>query len=180
MKFLVVLLFGFVLLACAAWWGWETMYPKFLDKWSELAPPSFPVDRVLTDRTGRTVAVRVLARSDTEVRFVRESDGVGFQYAIASLSDADQAFLRRFPTSPLGPLPEQATLAAQHSREVALRRERAELEHRIALWMLELEKVNTKSPSHSRDEIRQRVDDAKNRIVDIDKLLLDLAFRASR
>ena len=144
--------------------------------------PTLPVERTLTDRTGRTVAVRILACDEDEVQFIRLSDHVMFFHPIASLSDADQAFIRRLPMSALR-APTDTTRAANApatiSRTAILQRERAELEHAIILLELELEKRNDKSPTLSPDQLEQRIDDCRNRIIDIDQELLELAFRAN-
>jgi hypothetical protein len=146
------------------------------------ATPDFPINRVITDRIGRKIAARLLARSTTEVQFLRESDGNPYQYPIASLSDQDQAFLRNYPATTLGALPTPSRSSSINNPSLAethLRRERAELEHKIQLWNLELRKQNNKSPILSNDQIKQRIHDCANRIVDIDKQLLEFSFRSA-
>jgi hypothetical protein len=155
--------------------------PVLQDTPTAHATPRFPVERVLTDRNGRTVAVRLLARSATEVQFMRSSDGRSFQYAIASLSDSDQAFLWNFPVTTLAALPVQPVNNKTGTMSLAeghLRRERGELEHQIALLRLELQKCDDKSPTLSRDQLERRISAHRNRIVDIDKGLLEIAFQA--
>lgn len=168
-------------LGVAGWFAYSNWLESGAWFGARSAPP-LPVERTLTDRTGRTVAVRILARDEDEVQFIRLRDQVMFFHPIASLSDADQAFIRRLPTSALR-APADATRAANApatiSKTAILQRERAELEHAITLLELELEKRNDKSPTLSPDQIQQRIDDCRNRIIDIDKELLDLAFRAN-
>lgn len=165
--------------------GWYGVTHGHLDlpNWTAKANArAFPVDRVLTDRTGRTVAARLLARDAAQVRFLRTSDGNIYHYPLSSLSDQDQAFLREFSATRLDPLPSATPRPAQASADARatahLQNERAELAHRINLLSLELEKRDSKSPTLSRDQIERRIIDARNRIIDIDKELLDLAFRS--
>ncbi len=164
-------------LAVGGWYGYRHWYAK---------SAAFPVQRLLTDIRGRTVSVRILARDDDEVRFVRLSDNTAYRYPIDSLSVADREFLRRYPVTLLpsteSPTPSladpsvrssPATVAADH-----LRRERAELEHQIELLQLELEKEAPVSPKLSKDQLKKQIAEHQNRIIDIDEQLLDMAFRA--
>jgi hypothetical protein len=166
----------------AGWYGYTRWYSKPSPATAAPARPIFPAEHVLTDRAGRTMPARLLARDASVVRFVRTSDGTSYDYPIGSLSDDDQRFVRQFPesrldqlvASPAGP----GKPPAESPAVSRLRIERAELEHRIALMNLELQKQDNKTPTLPRDEIQQRMRDCRNRIIDIDKELLEIAFRS--
>jgi hypothetical protein len=162
----------------AGWYGYTRWYSKPSPTTAAPARPAFPAEHVLTDRTGRTVPARLLARDASVVRFVRASDGTSYDYPIGSLSDEDQRFIRQFPESRLDQLVASPAGSGKSPAVSRLRIERAELEHRIALMNLELQKQDNKTPTLPRDEIQQRMRDCRNRIIDIDKELLEIAFRS--
>jgi len=164
------------------WYGYQEWYPKLQPVLGVPAQPRLPVERTLTDRTGRTVDVRIMARDQLNIRFVRKSDGTTYTYPISSLADADQQFVRQFPASVLQPLPAAAGTASSAPGTNAagrLQQERAELDYRIQSMRLELQKKNDQSPALPRDELKRRIDECRNRMIQIDRELLELSFRAS-
>lgn len=164
----------------AGWYGYTRWYSRPPTGSATSKHLVFPVERLLTDRHGRTVPARLLARSTNQVRFLRTSDGSTYDYPISSLTDEDQQFILRFPESTLHPLATAGKKSPAESLVVSqLRAERTGLEHKIQLMDLELQKEHNKSPILPRDEIFRRKQEARNRIIEIDKQLLEIAFRSS-
>lgn len=77
-----------------------------------------PVDRTITDNNGRSLEVRIIARSGTHVRMVRLSDGLKFDLPFAELSEDDRRFVIRIPETPyLGSLAARPSSVGREKRE---------------------------------------------------------------
>lgn len=53
------------------------------------------------------------------------------------------------------------------------------LDHEISLLKLELQKVSDQSPELSPEQIKRKIDECQNAIIDIDQELMTIAFRQS-
>ena len=60
-----------------------------------------PVDRTIVDNRGRSLDVRILARSGTHARMIRQTDGLKFDLPISDLREEDQRFINRIPETPI-------------------------------------------------------------------------------
>ena len=89
--FLVVALMGF-LTSC--------------DKVFDISPDSpqpdplaaaYPIDRLITDKKGRTIDAKITGKSPDSITFFRKSDGKRFEYPISDLSVKDKAFVEGLP-----------------------------------------------------------------------------------
>lgn len=58
---------------------------------------TYPVERTVTDNTGRTLKTTILGRNATSITVIRNSDGVRFVIPNTRLSAADQAYVRQLP-----------------------------------------------------------------------------------
>lgn len=73
-----------------------------------------PVDRTIIDSKGRSLEVRIIARSGTHARMVRLSDGLKFDLPFAELSEDDRRFIIRIPETPhMGSLAARPSSAAR-------------------------------------------------------------------
>ncbi len=63
------------------------------------APLTLPVDRLITDSSGRKLDVTITARYGTEIAVTRKKDSKSFDLPIEKLSEADITFVLKLPTS---------------------------------------------------------------------------------
>jgi hypothetical protein len=55
--------------------------------------PTLPAKREITDTAGRKIAGEIVSKTDTAIKFRRESDGKEFEIALDKLSAADRTFI---------------------------------------------------------------------------------------
>ncbi len=60
---------------------------------------SLPIQRTITGKDGRKLAVTIVGRSVKHIKIVRASDQKAFDLAIAKLSEGDQDFVNKLPIS---------------------------------------------------------------------------------
>jgi len=143
--------------------------------WAE--PPTFPVERTLTDRNGRTVEARVLARNELEISSVRLSDGVVFRYPIDYLSDKDREFLEPYPRSRLKTLnsgPAEPVAPTEKGKLVDLHKK---ISHNIQLILMDLRRPNPAGSGYTKGELQYRLKQLQDDLIDVEKDLLKLSYR---
>jgi len=58
---------------------------------------AYPVDRMITDKKGRNIDVKITGKGPDSITFLRKSDGKRFEYLIENLSVKDKAFVEGLP-----------------------------------------------------------------------------------
>ena len=137
-------------------------------------PPALPVEHTLSDQQGREIEARILARSNTEVQFVRLSDGVIFRYPLTDLSKEDQVFLQAYPATII-PTPKETVKKPPTERERLLARQEV-ISYQLKLIQVDLKRENPANSGHTKDELlrdRARLLDER---LDIEKRLLEIAY----
>jgi|GEM_PF-2954150 len=82
--------------------------------------PSLPLDRTLTNESGKTLEVTVIGRDADSVTIIRKADGMRFVYSINSLSKKDRDFANSLP---LTPAPEKGASGSREKDPYVARRE---------------------------------------------------------
>ena len=135
------------------------------DKPAEYTPSDMvitPVDRTVVDNRGRSLDVRILARSGTHARVVRQTDGVKFDLLIADLREEDQRYINRIPETPIiGALETGAKTAGENKSKtppyIENRQESiARLEIKLEELRAEFETMSSAANSRKTPRIRQK------------------------
>lgn len=58
---------------------------------------TFPIQKTVTDNTGRTLKATIIGRNANSITVIRKSDGIRFVIPYTKLSAADQAFVTQLP-----------------------------------------------------------------------------------